>query len=127
MSGPICPYCTTLALIETKGHFSCPICGWSGDDPPRKIMDAERARWELGERTRRLMVLRLDNQLRYVRVDLVGDEDTRSDAVFDVMELFGVNQVEGDQQIRFFVEGRVVDIEIEELSKIPGVEKVTVF
>ena len=126
MSGPICPDCTTLALIETKGHFSCPICGWSGDNPPRKIMDAETS-WELGERTRRLMALRLDNQLRFVRVDLVGDEDVRSDAVFDVMELFGVNQVKGDKQIRFFVEGRVVDIEIDQLSKIPGVGKVTVF
>ncbi len=126
MSGPICPECNTLALIETKGHFSCPICGWSGDSPPRKIIDAVTSR-ELGERTRRLMVLRLDNQLRYVRVELKGDEDTRSNAVFDIMELFGVNQVEGDQLIRFFVEGRVVDVDIEELYKVKGVEKVTVF
>ena len=74
MSGPICPECTTFALIETQGHYSCPICGWSGESLPRKIMDAETSE-RISAKTRRLMNLRLNNQLRYVRVELCTDED----------------------------------------------------
>ena len=126
MSGPICPDCNTLALIETQGSYSCPICGWSGDNPPWKIMDSETSR-ELGERTRRLLSLRLDNELRYVRVDLDRSEDVTSDAVFEIMDLLGVQKIEGDRQLRFFVYGRVVDIDIEEISGITGVKRVSVF
>jgi hypothetical protein len=126
MSGPICPDCTTLALIETHGLYSCPICGWSGRDPPRKIMDTE-TNMELSERTRRFIALRWDNRLRYVRVDLSGDDNVRSDAVFEIMELLGVREIEGDNQLRFFVEGKMDDIEIEEISNITGVKKVSIF
>lgn len=126
MSDPVCPDCTTLALIETKGSYSCPICGWSGDNPPRKIMDAETSR-ELGERTRRLLSLRLDNELRHVRVDLDGVENVRSDAVFEIMDMLGVQEIEGDRQLRFFILGRVVDTDIEEISGRTGVKKVSVF
>ncbi len=126
MSGPVCPECSTLALIETNGAFSCPICGWSGINPPRKILDQEMSR-VLGERTRRLLALRWDNKLRYIRVDLIEDEDSRSDAVFEIMDLLGINEIEGSQQLRFFVEGRVEDIDIDEISAIKGVKKVSVF
>jgi hypothetical protein len=125
MSGPVCPECTTLALIETKGFFSCPICGWTGKNPLRKIMDNETS-MELSERTRRFLALRWDNKLRYVRVDIGGDDDTRSDVVFEIVELFDVEHIQGDKEIRFFVEGDMVK-EISEISKIPGVKKVSVF
>jgi hypothetical protein len=125
MSGPVCPECTTLALIETKSFFSCPICGWTGKNPLRKIMDSETS-MELSERTRRFLALRWDNKLRYVRVDIGGDDDTRSDVVFEIVELFDVEHIQGDKEIRFFVEGDMVK-EISEISKIPGVKKVSVF
>ena len=39
MSGPICPDCSLLALKELdKNKMICPICGWKGVSPPRKIM-----------------------------------------------------------------------------------------
>ena len=126
MSGPVCPDCNTIALIETHGAFSCPICGWSGRNPPRKIMDSETSE-ELVERTRRLLSLRLDNRLRYVRVDLMGNGDVRSNAVFEIMELLGVQEVEGDQQIRFFIEGKLDEYDLDEISTITGVKRVSVF
>ena len=121
----MCPECTTFALIETHGSYSCPICGWSGEDPPRKIMDAETSR-EISDRTRRLLRMRVDNKLRYVRVDIGGDDDTRSNVVFEIMDLLGVEDIQGDKQIRFFVEGDKVKT-IDEIQWIPGVEKVSVF
>jgi uncharacterized Zn finger protein (UPF0148 family) len=125
MSGPICPECTTQALIETKGHYSCPICGWSGENPLRKIMDAETSR-EISARTRRLLDLRMNNKLRYVRVDIGGDEYTQSNVVFEISDLLDIEHIQGDKQIRFFVEGDKVKV-IDEIQLIPGVEKVSVF
>ncbi|MCJ7730882.1 hypothetical protein MUP51_01080 [Candidatus Bathyarchaeota archaeon] len=88
-------------------------------------MDNETS-MELSERTRRFLALRWDNKLRYVRADIGGDDDTRSDVVFEIVELFGVEHIQGDKEIRFFVEGDMVK-EISEISKILGVKKVSVF
>ncbi len=125
MSGPMCPECTTFALIETQGAYSCPICGWSGKNPPRKIMDAETSR-EISDRTRRLLDLRMNNKLRYVRVDISGDEDTQFNALFEISDLLNVENIQGDKQVRFFVEGEKVKV-IDEIQWIPGVSKVSVF
>lgn len=125
MSGPICPECTTQALIESKENYSCPICGWSGANPPRKIMDHETSR-NISERTRRLLQLRSNNQLRYVRIDLIDDPDQRSDAVFEIMSLMEPESTQGDSPFRFFVIGEKESI-IKELQYIPGVLKVSVY
>jgi uncharacterized Zn finger protein (UPF0148 family) len=125
MSGPICPECTTFALIETHGNYSCPICGWSGKNPLRKIMDAKTSR-EISDRTRKLLDMRIDNKLRYVRVDIGGDDDTRSDVIFEIVDLLDVENIQGDKQVRFFVEGDKVKV-IDEIQWVPGVEKVSVF
>ncbi len=125
MSGLICPDCNTVALIETKGCFSCPICGWSGKNPPRKIIDAETST-RLSNRSRRLLSLRMDNMLRYVRVDLNGDDETSSNAAFEIMDLLGLEEIQGSRHLQFFIEGKI-DSRIDELSMIPGVQKVSVF
>ncbi|MCW4012174.1 MAG: hypothetical protein NWF07_04185 [Candidatus Bathyarchaeota archaeon] len=125
MSGPICPECTTFALIETHGYYSCPICGWSGENPPRKIMDSETSR-QIGENTRRLMNLRLNNKLRYVRVELSEDADAQSNAVFEISDIFSPDVIQGDNPVRFFVEGAKVEY-IKEIKDIPGVENVSIF
>ena len=125
MSGPICPECTTFALIETQGHYSCPICGWSGESPPRKIMDAETSE-RISAKTRRLMNLRLNNQLRYVRVELCTDEDARSGALYEITDIFAPLVVQGEDVIRFFVEGEKLD-HINEIREIPGVENVSIY
>jgi len=125
MSGPICPECTTFALIETQGHYSCPICGWSGESPPRKIMDAETSE-KISAKTRRLMNLRLNNQLRYVRVELCDDEEARSGALSEIWDIFVPEIIQGEDVVRFFVEGDKLDY-INEIREIPGVEKVAIY
>ena len=125
MSGPICPECTTFALIETHGHYSCPICGWSGESPPRKIMDAETSE-RISAETRRLMNLRLNNQLRYVHVELCDDDEARSGALYEITDIFVPVILRGENVVRFFVEGDKLD-HINEISEIPGVEKVAIF
>jgi hypothetical protein len=120
----MCPECTTSALIETKEHYSCPICGWSGDTPLHKIMDSETSS-RISEDTRRLLDLRVRDQLRYVKVWFSDDADS-FDVLFEITEVFNVDTIQGDNPARFFVKGEYVK-NIKELDSIPGVAKVDVF
>lgn len=72
------------------------------------------------------MNLRLNNQLRYIRVELSGDEDAQSNAVFEISDIFSSDVIQGDNPVRFFVEGEKVEY-IKEIKDIPGVEDVSIF
>jgi hypothetical protein len=88
-------------------------------------MDAETSN-RISDKTRRLMNLRLNNQLRYVRVGLSEDDDVQSNAVFEISDIFSPDVIQGDNPVRFFVEGEKVEY-IKEIEDIPGVENVSIF
>lgn len=88
-------------------------------------MDADTSE-RISEKTRRLMNLRLNNQLRYVRVELCDDEETRSGAVSEICDIFTPDVIQGEDVVRFFVEGDKLDY-INEIREIPGVERVTIY
>jgi hypothetical protein len=88
-------------------------------------MDAETSE-RISAETRRLMNLRLDNQLRYLRVKLCDDEETRSGTLSEIWDIFAPDIIQGEDIVRFFVEGDKLDY-INEIREIPGVEKATIF
>lgn len=128
MSGPICPDCSLLALEDSeKGRTKCPICGWEGREPPRKIMDADMGSEKSWE-TQKLLKLRKAGKLAYFRVYLKGTEDQKSDAEWDIMELLEVDQMEGGGNMLFFyMEERPKEEFLEKMRTIKGVKEVEVF
>ncbi len=119
----MCPVCYTIALFESKNHYSCPICGWSGKSPIRKIMNTETSE-EVSARTRELLGLRINNQLRYVEVIL--EDETRDDSLFEISAIFAPVLISGDNPYTFFVEGDKAK-HVYEINEILGVEKVKIF
>ena len=127
MSGPICPDCSLLALEEAgKSKMKCPICGWKGKMPPRKIMGASMGD-SLWKETKEKLQLREAGKLFYYRIYLKGTEDQKSDALFDIMDILDVDTVDGSDVLFFHVREELSEGQLKEVKALKAVRKIKVF
>ena len=127
MSGPICPDCGLLALKESgKDRMKCPICGWEGKNPPRKIL-MQGMGSDLWNETQEKLALKQEGKLFYIRVYLKGDDDAKSDATFDVMDVFDVTEISGSERLFLQVPERPTKEQLASLKRIKGVARISVF
>jgi uncharacterized Zn finger protein (UPF0148 family) len=135
MSGPICPDCGLLALEQkTSTTTFCPICGWKGKNPPRKILyaDDQSRRWK---ETQEKIKLREQKKLFYVRIYLEGTdsqmdkaEEKISDYFFEMDDDPGWDQ-QGfdDEYILYRLDHQPEPKHIKHIKSIKHVKVVTVF
>ena len=127
MSGPICPDCSLLALEEAgKSKMKCPICGWKGEMPPRKIMGASMGN-RLWDETKEKLQLREAGKLFYYRIYLKGTEDQKSDALFDIMDILDLDTVDGSDMLFFHVREKLSEEQLKEVKALKAVRKIKVF
>lgn len=127
MSGPICPDCDLLAVREIgPNKMGCPICGWEGGILPRKKMRHEM-QMEASRETTRQMQLREDGKLTYFRVYLQGTDDQKDEALFELMELMDLDSVDGDDPLRFHIEEKASQKQIEAIKGLKGVREVKLY
>ncbi len=127
MSGPICPDCGLLALVDAgAGYLKCPICGWSGASPPRTILSGEIAS-ELWTETREKLALREKGKLFCYRITLRGRENTKSDAKSAIMDILDLHQMVGADLLLIFRTERVGETQVEQIKMLRSVKEVMVF
>lgn len=127
MSGPICPDCSLLALEEAgKNKMKCPICGWKGEMPPRKIMAATMGS-SLWKETKEKLKLRKSGELFYYRIYLRGTEEQKSDVPFDIMDIVDLDEIEGNDKLLFHLPEKLTDKQYKDVKAIKAVHKIEVF
>ena len=127
MSGPICPDCSLLALKEAdKNKMKCPICGWEGEMPPRKILTAKMGS-SLWDETQEMLKLRKSGKLFYYRIYLKGTEEQKDDVAFDVMEILDLNEMSGNDMLFFHLTEKLTDKQLEDIKAIKAVDRIEVY
>jgi hypothetical protein len=127
MSGPICPDCGLLALEQVDPtKMLCPICGWEGENPPRKILTSLIGS-ELHEETQKQLTLRQEGRLTYFRVYLRGSDDQKGDATFDIMELLDLTHKSGSDRLIFHIEGKPSFEQMDAIKHLEAVKKVEIY
>ncbi len=123
----MCPDCGLLALKDAgKKMMECPICGWKGSVPPRKIMDVSQSSL-LGKETMEKLALRRDGRLFYYRIYLKGNDDQKSDAITTIMDILNVTSMNTGDVIHLPLDKPFNPDELATIRKHRGVKKVTVF
>lgn len=127
MSGPICSDCGLLALEEAGiSKMKCPICGWKGETPPRKVMAAKMSDC-LWKETDEKLKLRKAGKLFYYRIYLKGTEEQKSVILFDISMFLNLDEMNGSDILLFHVPEKLTDNQLENIKKINAVYKIEVF
>ena len=127
MSGPICPDCSLLALEEAgENKMKCPICGWKGEMPPRKIMAAKIGN-SLWKETQAKLKLRKSGKLFYYRIYLKGTDKQKSDVPFDIMDILDLNEIGGNDKLLFHLPEKLTDKQLEGIKAIKAVDRIEVY
>ena len=127
MSGPICPDCSLLALEDAgKNKMKCPICGWRGKMPPRKILTANMGS-RLWDETQEMLKLRKSGKLFYYRIYLKGTDEQKGTVAFDVMEILDLNEISGSDMLFFHLTEKLTDKQLEDIKAIKAVDRIEVY
>ncbi|MBD3318723.1 hypothetical protein GF342_02320 [Candidatus Woesearchaeota archaeon] len=126
MSQPICPECGLLA-IEQDGpkRMKCVICGWRGENLPRKIMYQDMYQ-EKSEETARQLALIKEKKLWYIRIWFEGSDKEKRSAHWEVTDLFDVDSAIGSDPMILVIEGLLPKETIDNARKVQGVKEIRV-
>ncbi len=115
----MCPDCSEMWLEGPPEQMHCTICGWEGDG--RELGRT----WPMEDEGPSKRDLKLAGKLFTVRVWF---EKGKDDAVYDAMEILGINGADTTGgRLRAELESRPTDETLSALRAFPGVAKVTVF